>query len=137
MVLTKITFTSVEMEFPNFDEFLNYCYYLIGHDQFVEIAYIFTDAIVDNTMLPYEKIRWNFDNKSGFMQRYHESSLHSKDLQLKLTKSPAFVELQHVLGAVQISVSMEMLPSDELDLNSGNLTFVDLSSPGVFVRPGK
>ena len=134
MVLTKLSFTSEEMDFPSYDEFMNYCYYLIGHDKFLEIAYLFTDAIIADIMLPYEKQRWNEDGKSGYLNRYHESSLHSREFQLKLTKLPEFVDLQQKLGEQQIAVSLEMLPSDETDLNNGNLTFIDLRSPGVFVR---
>lgn len=136
MVLTKLTFTSSNTEFPNYDEFMNYCYYILGHDKFMEIAYLFTDAIVANIMLPYDKSSWDQDGKSGFTQRYHESSLHSKEFQLKLTKLPAFVELQHALGNDGISVSIEMLPSDELDLNNGNASFIDMNNPGTLVRPG-
>ena len=134
MVLTKVTFTSVEMDFPNFDEFMNYNYHILGHDKFMELAYVFSDPIIEGTMLPYEKVRWADDGKSGFVQRYHESSLQSKDFQLKLTKLPAFVELQHLLGQVQISVSIESSPSDEMDLNNGNLEFIDITSPSVLKR---
>jgi len=137
MVLTKVTFTSVEMDFPNFDEFMNYNYHVIGHDKFMELAYLFSDPIIEGTMYPYEKIRWSDDGKSGFIQRYHESSLQSKDFQIKLTKSPVFVELQQLLGEFQISVSIESGPSDEIDLNNGNLDFIDINSPGVLRRPGK
>jgi len=137
MVLTKVTFTSVEMDFPNFDEFMNYNYHVLGHDKFMELAYIFSDPIIEGTMLPYEKVRWADDGKSGFIQRYHESSLQSKDFQLKLINSPSFVELQQLLGEFQISVSIESGPSDEIDLNNGNVDFIDIDSPGVLRRPGK
>jgi hypothetical protein len=138
MVLTKLTFTSVEMDFPNFEEFMNYAYYIMGHNKFIELAYIFTDPIVEGTMLPYEKVRWNDDGKGGFIQRYHENSVQSKEFQIKLTKSPVFVELQQALGGFQISMTLEMLPSDEFNLSdSVEVDFIDLKGPGAFLRPGK
>jgi len=136
MVLTKLTFTSSNMDFPSHDEFMNYCYYVLGHDKFMEIAYLFTDAIIAEIMLPYEKTTWDQDSKSGATHRYHESSLQSKEFQLKLTKLSEFVELQHVLGKEGISVSIEMLPSDELDLNPSSVYFIDINDPGTLVRPG-
>jgi hypothetical protein len=136
MVLTKLTVTSAEMDFPSFSEFMNYCYYVLGHDKFMEIAYLFSDAVIAGVMFPYEKIYWDNNGKGGFLQRYHESSLESKNFQLALTKCSSFIELQHLLGEFHISLSLEMLPSDELDLTNGNLEFIDIRNPGTLLRPG-
>jgi hypothetical protein len=125
MVTTKITFTSAELEFPNFDEFENYCEYLIGREKFIEFASLFRKPMIDGTMLPYEKSHWNKDNKSGYVQQYHEAAVHSKEFQLSLIKSPVFVELQHLFAEVQISTSIEMLPSDELDIFNSGLELID------------
>jgi len=139
MVTTKITITSVELEFSDYNEFENYCEYVLGSEKYIEFSYLFRDPMYNGTMLTYEKSHWDINRKSGSVQWYHESSLHSREFQLSVTKSPIFVELQRGLGEAGVSLSIEMLPStlDEVDINTSSRFFIDINNPGTLNRrPG-
>jgi hypothetical protein len=137
MVTTKITITSVELEFSDYNEFENYCEYLLGSKKYVEFSYLFRDPMFNGTMLPYEKSHWDIKSKSGYVQWYHEASLHSREFQLSVIKSPIFVELQQALNDAGVSLSIEMLPSDEFEISTSSEFFVDINNSGTLNRrPG-
>ena len=136
MVFTKINFNSAETHFINYDDFMNYCYKMLGHEDFVELANLFSDPLYEGIMLPYEKVIWATDGKSGYVQRFHETPAQSKEFQIKLTNSSVYKEFLQLLAYDKISVSVESGPTFEADLSRSlsDIKFIDLNNPEDIVK---
>ena len=125
MIMTKINFTSDVVEFTDFDVFEDYMRVLVNGRRFdTELHDFIVENLSTNKIFPVEKLY--FSGKSGYIQHYHKDSLDAKSYQLALINTQFFKDLFNELKTRHINIKIEMLSSDEYNLNSESLRHIHI-----------
>jgi hypothetical protein len=133
MIATKFLFANPNATVTNIDEFNEYLFEIAG-ENWMELTYLRSDAILDNVATMYGQYYWTNDQKTGTYIVFHSDALDAKTFQITHLQNDKVRSVENALreNGWTITMTTEALtPDPEIT----NYILVDHPSNQVAIRP--